>query len=121
MGVDLTSNSWGGGGFSQALLRRDRRAPGRRRSPSSRRPGNDGVEQRHSPALPRSYDLPNIIAVAATDHNDQMASFSNWGATSVDLGRAGREHPEHDARATATARCRGTSMATPHVAGRRAR
>jgi subtilisin family serine protease len=38
---------------------------------------------------PSDYDSPNIISVAATDHNDQLSSFSNYGATSVDLGAPG--------------------------------
>ncbi len=38
---------------------------------------------------PSSYDLDNIIAVAATDQNDNLASFSNFGATSVDVAAPG--------------------------------
>lgn len=34
---------------------------------------------------PSAYDLPNIISVAASTQNDSLASFSNYGATSVDL------------------------------------
>ena len=38
---------------------------------------------------PSSYDLTNIIAVAATDQSDSRASFSNYGATSVDVAAPG--------------------------------
>jgi len=38
---------------------------------------------------PSSYDSPNLLAVAATDQNDNLAYFSNYGATSVDLGAPG--------------------------------
>ena len=38
---------------------------------------------------PCSYDLPNVICVAATDGNDRLASFSNYGRTSVDLAAPG--------------------------------
>ena len=38
---------------------------------------------------PSSYDLANIIAVAATDQSDSRASFSNYGATSVDVAAPG--------------------------------
>jgi subtilisin family serine protease len=38
---------------------------------------------------PSNFDFPNILAVAATDNNDLMASFSSWGSTSVHLGAPG--------------------------------
>jgi subtilisin family serine protease len=48
--------------------------------------GNDDV----TPVYPASYsDLDNVIAVAATDFNDALASFSSYGATNVDLGAPG--------------------------------
>jgi len=65
-----------------------------------------------TPFYPASHDLDGIIAVAATDHNDLLTYFSNWGADSVDLGAPGEGilsinlFPED-----------GTSMAAPHVAG----
>lgn len=48
---------------------------------------NDGA----TPGYPASYDLPNIISVAATDHNDTLSSFSNYGATSVDIAAPGED------------------------------
>jgi subtilisin family serine protease len=48
-------------------------------------PNNDRI-----PQFPASYDLPNVIAVAATDANDQLAEeFSHFGPTSVELGAPG--------------------------------
>ena len=38
---------------------------------------------------PRRTSSPNVICVAATDQNDVLASFSNYGATSVDLAAPG--------------------------------
>ncbi|RJR38543.1 MAG: hypothetical protein C4567_12595 [Deltaproteobacteria bacterium] len=38
--------------------------------------GNDGEKR---PRYPSGFDLPNIISVAGTDENDQLASFSNYG------------------------------------------
>jgi len=81
------------------------------------------------PQYPASYDLDNIITVAATDHNDDLAVFSNYGAITVDLGAPGvsilstfptevtggmiRERFSTTHYETIS----GTSMATPHVSG----
>jgi len=42
-----------------------------------------------SPCYPASYNLPNIISVAATDRNDTLASFSNFGSSSVHVAAPG--------------------------------
>jgi subtilisin family serine protease len=64
----------------------------------------------------QSYTLDNVIAVAATDHNDSLAYFSNFGLKSVDLGA-----PVQDILSTVPNNSyelySGTSMATPHVTG----
>ena len=41
------------------------------------------------PHYPSSFNLPNIIAVAASDQSDQLSSFSHFGAASVDLAAPG--------------------------------
>ncbi|MCX6555662.1 MAG: S8 family serine peptidase, partial [Candidatus Aminicenantes bacterium] len=51
--------------------------------------GNDGTDNDQTPFYPAGYDLPNIIAVAASDENDQLADFSNYGANSVDIAAPG--------------------------------
>ena len=38
---------------------------------------------------PCNFDSANIVCVTATDQNDNLASFSNYGATSVDVGAPG--------------------------------
>ena len=115
MGVRLTSNSWGGGGFSQTLYDAIA-AAGAANIAFVAAAGNNGANSDTSPAYPAAYDLPNIISVAATDHNDQLASFSNYGAVSVDLGA-----PGVDILSTLPGNqyglLSGTSMATPHVSG----
>jgi subtilisin family serine protease len=77
-------------------------------------PDGDGLLD--SPVYPARYDLANIIAVAATDHNDALASFSNYGATSVDVAAPGVNILSTKA-GDSYQYLSGTSMATPHVSG----
>jgi len=56
--------------------------------------GNGGADGKGDdndilPQFPASYNAANIIAVAATDQNDALAVFSNYGATSVDVAAPG--------------------------------
>jgi len=51
--------------------------------------GNDNADIDASPVYPASYNQPNIITVAATNQVDNRASFSNYGATTVDIGAPG--------------------------------
>ncbi|MGD0061111.1 MAG: S8 family serine peptidase [Verrucomicrobiia bacterium] len=51
--------------------------------------GNDSVDIDTTPTYPASYRLPNMIVVAATDQNDALASFSNYGVGTVDLAAPG--------------------------------
>src|SRR5262249_37320019 len=75
------------------------------------------------PTDPASYDLDNIIAVAATDNRDHLAVFSNVGHNSVDLGAPGVEVlstlPASGTLGNPSGYgyLSGTSMATPHVSG----
>ncbi len=48
---------------------------------------NDGVY----PAYPASYTNPNILSVSALDRSGDLASFSNFGETSVDLAAPGTD------------------------------
>jgi subtilisin family serine protease len=79
-GATLTSNSWGGGGYSQAL--KDAiDAAGAAGKLFVAAAGNNSQDTDSVAFYPSCYSSPNIIAVAATDHNDALASFSNYGAT----------------------------------------
>jgi len=51
--------------------------------------GNDGIDIDQSPIYPCAYELENIICVTATNQNDQLARFSNYGKNSVDIGAPG--------------------------------
>jgi Subtilase family/Fervidolysin N-terminal prodomain/Abnormal spindle-like microcephaly-assoc'd, ASPM-SPD-2-Hydin/HYDIN/CFA65/VesB-like, Ig-like domain/FlgD Ig-like domain/Viral BACON domain len=115
MHVRLTSNSWGGGGFSQALLDaiNDADAAGVLFVCAA---GNNSSNTDVTPNYPSTYPSPNIVAVAATDHNDNLASFSNYGATTVDLAAPGVNIVSTTPGNTYST-FSGTSMATPHVAG----
>lgn len=78
--------------------------------------GNETNDNDAKPTYPASYDVPNIISVAAVDSKGALASFSNFGAKSVDVAAPGvfiwSTFPYGfyfflD----------GTSMAAPHVSG----
>ena len=78
--------------------------------------GNAGSNTDLSPHYPASYQLPNVISVAALNRHDQLASFSNYGPRSVHIAAPGAEilstwlngsYEEHS----------GTSMAAPIVSG----
>jgi len=61
--------------------------------------GNDGINTDTGPkTYPACYDLDNIISVAASNENDQLVSFSNYGDTTVDVMA-----PGHDIKSTVPA------------------
>ncbi|AKV67092.1 Alkaline phosphatase [Microcystis panniformis FACHB-1757] len=114
-GVKLTNNSWGGGGYSQALYNAIN-AAGQAGALFIAAAGNDALNTDVSPHYPSSYDLANIISVASTTRTDSLSWFSNYGLTSVDLGAPGSEiYSTTPGNTYAT--YSGTSMASPHVTG----
>ena len=115
MGADLTNNSWGGGGFSQALEDAIA-ASGEQGQLFIAAAGNESSDTDVFAHYPSSYDLDNIISIAATTDSDLLAGFSNYGATSVDLGAPGQDILSTTPDNTYSS-FSGTSMATPHVAG----
>ncbi|MDJ0661973.1 MAG: S8 family serine peptidase [Crocosphaera sp.] len=115
MGADLTNNSWGGGGYSQALYDAIA-ASGEAGQLFIAAAGNYGNNNDIYPFYPASYDLDNIISVAATDRYDNLSYFSHYGETSVDLGAPGSDIYS-TIPGNGYASYNGTSMATPHVSG----
>ncbi len=114
-GAHLSNNSWGGGGYSQAL--KDAiDAASRANQLFVAAAGNDGTNNDTLPHYPSNYDSPNVIAVASSTSGDDRSSFSNYGTNSVHLAAPGSAILStvwNDSYATYN----GTSMASPHVAG----
>ena len=117
-----TNNSWGGGGFSQALADAIERA-NTANILFVAAAGNSGVNNDASPHYPSSYANANIIAVASITSTGGLSSFSNYGATTVDIGAPGSgiwstvQVRSKGKTVASYASYSGTSMATPHVTG----
>lgn len=130
-GSRVLSNSWGGGNKSDALEDAIEAADAKGVlfvAAAGNYPQLPWFDNDAIPVYPASYDLNNIVAVMATDHYDNMSSFSHYGATSVDLGAPGSDilstfptymtpAMEYWGFSTDYETIGGTSMATPHVAG----
>ncbi|NWG71339.1 MAG: S8 family serine peptidase [Parvularculaceae bacterium] len=117
-----TNNSWGGGGFSQALQDAISRA-NNADILFIAAAGNSTVDCDTSSCYPAEYPVANVIAVASITSTGGLSSFSNYGDQTIHIGA-----PGSGIWSTVPARSRGqivssyasysgTSMATPHVAG----
>jgi subtilisin family serine protease len=111
-GAKVSNNSYGGGGFSGAFSGLIESAGVNYNHIFCAAAGNGGS---NGASYPAAYDLPNVLSVAATDSNDNLASFSQYGSN-VDLAAPGvsvlSTTPNNGYSSFS-----GTSMATPHVAG----
>ena len=115
MGANLSNNSWGGGGSSSLLSQAISNAKNAGHIFVAAA-GNSGLNNDATANYPSNYDFDNVVAVAATDNKDVLASFSNYGATTVDIAAPGvgiLSTLPGNTYGTLS----GTSMATPHVSG----
>jgi len=117
-----TSNSWGGGGFSQAL----QDAIGRANSAGIlfiAAAGNSSLNCETSSCYPAEYPNANVIAVASITSTGAISSFSNYGSSTIDIGAPGSgiwstlPVASKGTVVPGYGSYSGTSMATPHVSG----
>ena len=115
MGAKILSNSWGGGPESRALFEAIQRSheAGVLFIAAA---GNDGRNNDAAPVYPASYNLPNIIGVAAVHNRGGLAGFSNYGKRSVHLAAPG-ENIYSTTKNNRYESFSGTSMAAPFVSG----
>ena len=114
-GAHLTTNSWGGGGASQAL--KDAiDASGEAGMLFIAASGNSAAFTDDNPMYPAAYTSENIVSVNSSDHNDERSGFSNYGLISTDMAAPG-SNILSTLPGESYGSYSGTSMATPHVTG----
>ena len=122
LNIVATSNSWGGGGFNPFLYAALQRQ-GAQNIAAICAAGNSRTDNDNDPDpnYPSTYDLDNIISVAALQWDNTLAYFSSYGANSVDLAAPGvgilSTVPGNLYQINSYQEYSGTSMATPMVAG----
>ena len=113
----VTNHSWGGfgGGATLANAIQSTEAAGQLFVAAA---GNNGLDIDFLPFYPASYDIPNVVSVAALAPGGGLAGFSNYGQQNVDLGAPGQQILSSVSGSdSAYSFFAGTSMASPHVAG----
>ena len=118
-GATIINNSFGGSSYSQAMKDAIDACP---QCLFVCAAGNNASNNDAYPFYPASFSSPNIISVASIDSGDTLSSFSNYGATSVDLGAPGGNilstiWMNETGFAAGYGYKSGTSMATPYVTG----
>ncbi len=122
LNIVATNNSWGGGGYSQALYDAIERANAAGILFIAAA-GNSSANNDATASYPSNYEIANVIAVASITRTGGLSSFSNYGATQVDIGAPGSgiyssvPASSKGKVISSYASYSGTSMATPHVTG----
>ena len=115
MGFHIVNNSYAGGAFDQNM--EDAISEARDQDVLFvAAAGNEGSNNDNTPIYPASYNLDNVLVVGASDKSDNLAYFSNYGLTSVDLVAPGEDILSTYLNKTYRY-LSGTSMAAPHVSG----
>lgn len=117
-GARVLNNSWGGPNYSRALEDAILFAY-EREVVFVAAAGNSTSDNDTKAIYPANYNLPNVISVAATDNSDRLTSFSNFGASSVDIAAPGSFilSVSSDFSNSGFRTLSGTSMSSPMVAG----
>ncbi|MBI3016989.1 MAG: S8 family serine peptidase [Deltaproteobacteria bacterium] len=115
MKAQILNNSWGGGGYSQALADVIEKA-NKNNVLFVAAAGNDSSNNDVGKHYPSSYEHANVVAVAATNNQDALSKFSNYGFKSVHVSAPG-ENILSSVPGNNYKTMSGTSMATPHVVG----
>ena len=118
-GAQISNNSWGYyGGYTGDPIYNAIAYAGKKGQLFVTAAGNDGRNNDYSRyrAYPASYNLGNILSVAATNESGWLAWYSNYGGHNVDIAAPGSNivSTVPDAKYASYS---GTSMATPFVTG----
>ena len=118
-----TSNSWGGGGFSQGLQDAIERANAAGILFVAAAGNSTYNCDTSTDCYPAEYPNANVLTVASITSTGAISSFSNFGATTIDIGAPGSAiwstvpKSSKGQITSSYASYSGTSMATPHVSG----
>lgn len=114
-GAKIVNNSYAGGGSDPAMKAAiaAARAKGVIFVAAA---GNDASNNDTSPVYPANYNSDNVVTVAATDRNDRLASYSNFGRATVEIAAPG-SNIYSTLPGNKYGYYSGTSMAAPEVAG----
>lgn len=115
MGAKIMSNSWGGGGRSEAL-KESIEAAAKAGAVFTAAAGNSSGNNDSYPHYPSNYEVENVVSVASHTYNNNLSSFSCYGKNTVHVIAPGQNilstTPDNSYDVYS-----GTSMATPHVTG----